>query len=111
MRWEEKQMETKERKTRHRMQSERGTEQAASWCISGKEKLVSAEDRRHRYGNGWLAASLADCKQDLGKAYSLWSGPQSLASLQYCVELLYSHGPSFYLSGSFAPTCPNSTRE
>lgn len=65
-------METKERNTRQRMQSEMGTEQAASWFISGKEKLVSAEYRRQRYGNGWLAASLADCKQDLGKAYSLW---------------------------------------
>lgn len=65
-------METKERNTRQRMQSERGTEQAASWCISGREKLVSAEDCRQHYGNGCLAASLADCKQDLGKAYSLW---------------------------------------
>lgn len=66
-------METKERNTGHRMQSERvRAEQAASWRISGIEKLVSAKDRRQHYGNGWLAASWADCKQDLGKAYSLW---------------------------------------
>lgn len=63
-------METK-RET-HKMQSERGIEQAASWCISGREEFVSAEGCRQRYGNGCLAASLADCKQDLGKAYSLW---------------------------------------
>lgn len=65
-------METKGRNTRPRMQSEGGAEQAASCSISGREKLVSAQDRRQHYGNGWLAASLADCKQDLGKAYSLW---------------------------------------
>lgn len=65
-------METKERNMRHSLQSERGAKQAASWCISGREELVSAKGRRQRYGNGCLADSLADCKQDLGKAYSLW---------------------------------------
>lgn len=67
-----KQMETKERNTRHRMQSGSSAEQTASWCISGREELVSAEGCRQHYGNGCPAASLADCKQDLGKAYSLW---------------------------------------
>lgn len=65
-------METKERNTRHRMQSGSIAEQTASWCISGREELVSAEGCRQHYGNGCPAASLADYKQDLGKAYSLW---------------------------------------
>ena len=43
------------------------------------EEGVSAEHRGHGYGNGWQAASSANCKQDLGKAYSPWPGPRCLA--------------------------------
>lgn len=105
------QIETKERNTTYRIQSERGAEQATSWCISGTDKLVSAEDRRQHYGNGWLVASLADCKQDLDKAYSLWLGPWSLASSWCCVELQYSHGRPLSIYLVPLPTCPNSNRE
>lgn len=60
----------------------KNTEQWSSQCISGAVEFASAEGHRQHYGNGCLAASLADCKQDLGKAYSLWWGPWCLASVQ-----------------------------
>lgn len=59
------------RDIKYEMQSE-STEQGALWCNSGIEKLVFTENCRQCYGNGLLVAFLADCKQDLGKAYSLW---------------------------------------
>lgn len=58
-------------------------ERGASRRISGAVEFVFTEGHRQHYGNGCLAASLADCKQDLGKAYSLWWGPRNLASVQH----------------------------
>ena len=79
-RWDGRKIDGNKRE-KHKTQNAKWERYRASWHISGREELVSAEDRRQHYGNGCLAASLADCKQDLGKAYSLWWGPQSLASL------------------------------
>jgi len=71
MRWEESRWKQK-RETQDTECKVRVVQRRQHHGASPAEKLVSAEDRRQRYGNGCLAASLADCKQDLGKAYSLW---------------------------------------
>lgn len=71
IKWQESRLKQKG-ETQDRECKVSGTKQGALWCISGAEKFVSVEDRGRHYGNGLLAASLADGKQDLGKAYSLW---------------------------------------
>lgn len=100
-------MKYKKSRLKQKRQNAKWKYRAGSIMVHLRHREISfAEDRRQRYGNGLLIAFLADCKQDLGKAYSLWWSPQRLAPLRCWAELQYSHGPSFYLSGCFFSNLP-----
>lgn len=83
MRWEDSRWKQK-RETEVR--SERGTEQAASWSISGREKLVSAEDCRQLMEMGgwqplWLTVNRILVRHIAsGEAYGAWHHHSAVSS-------------------------------